>query len=145
MKVDVLNYLNSLLEGTGISKLSIKRSNSKIAISRNPNVQQKKATLKPSGPIKEKQDVPVTKSDNTFTVKSKTVGIFYRGTSKDNAAVVKIKDEIKKGDILGMINCMGVMEKIVSPISGTIKEILAENQKPVEYGNPLFLIEKNNK
>ncbi len=143
MKVNVLEYLNSIIEGTEVSKISIKRSNSKIVIKRNPGVKPLKASAQPQESKESPKPAESTKSSNDFTVKSKTVGIFYRGTAKNDSPVVKIGDVVKKGSVLGVINCMGVMEKVISPVSGKIKEILVENQKPVEYGNPLFIIEKN--
>ncbi len=144
MKVEILKYLNSILEETDIRELSIKRVNNKIIIHRNPALKKiKKVSISKAEPPKKRVEKISKKSEeNLYTIKSMTVGIFYRGKSKDDkTSLIKVGDEIKKNDLLGVIDCMGVMEKVTSPVSGKVKEILIENEKPVEYGHPLFIIE----
>ena len=73
-------------------------------------------------------------------VKSPMVGTFYRSASPGAKAFVEIGDQIKVGDTLCIIEAMKLLNEIEAEIAGTVKEILAENGQPVEYGQPLFVI-----
>jgi len=73
-------------------------------------------------------------------VKSPMVGTFYRTASPGAKAFVEVGDQIKPGDTLCIIEAMKLLNEIEAEIAGTVKEILAENGQPVEYGQPLFLI-----
>ena len=73
-------------------------------------------------------------------VKSPMVGTFYRSASPGAKAFVEIGDQIKPGDTLCIIEAMKLLNEIEAEIAGTVKEILAENGQPVEYGQPLFVI-----
>lgn len=73
-------------------------------------------------------------------VESPLVGTFYAAPSEDAAPFVTVGDTVKKGQTLAIIEAMKLMNEIESEYDGTIAEILAENGKPVEYGQPLFRI-----
>ena len=66
------------------------------------------------------------------------VGTFYRKPSPDDAAFVEVGDQVKKGDVLCIVEAMKVMNEIQSDLSGEIVEILVEDSDSVEYGQPLF-------
>ena len=83
------------------------------------------------------------KSDNLFEVKSPMVGTFYRSPSPDADAYVSVGNDVSPGTVLCIIEAMKLMNEIESEISGKIVKILVENAQPVEYNQPLFLIEKN--
>ena len=83
------------------------------------------------------------KSDNLFEVKSPMVGTFYRSPSPDADAYVSVGNDVSPGTVLCIIEAMKLMNEIKSEISGKIVKILVENAQPVEYNQPLFLIEKN--
>ena len=74
-------------------------------------------------------------------VKSPLVGTFYSSPSPDEPPFVLVGQEVREGDTLCIIEAMKVMNEIKAEKSGVIKEILAENGQPVEYGQPLFVIE----
>jgi acetyl-CoA carboxylase biotin carboxyl carrier protein len=74
-------------------------------------------------------------------VLSPFVGTFYRAPSPDADPYVKDGQMVKKGDVLCIIEAMKLMNEIESEVSGKVISILAENGQPVEYGEPLFLIE----
>ena len=76
-----------------------------------------------------------------FTVKSPMVGTFYRAASPSSPAFVEVGQTVKAGDTLCIIEAMKLMNEIEAEKSGVIKEILVENGTPVEYGEPLFIIE----
>ena len=73
-------------------------------------------------------------------VKSPLVGTFYNAQSPDAEPYVRIGDKVSKGQILGIVEAMKLMNEITSEYDGTVKEILVENEQMVEYGQPLFVI-----
>ena len=77
-------------------------------------------------------------SDKVIT--SPLVGTFYSSSSPDAESFVKEGDTVKKGQVLGIIEAMKLMNEIESDFDGKVAEILVENGQPVEYGQPLFRI-----
>ena len=73
-------------------------------------------------------------------VKSPLVGTFYSASSPDSAPFVKVGDTVKKGQVLGIVEAMKLMNEIESEFDGVVKEIQIENEQVVEYGQPLFVI-----
>ncbi len=82
------------------------------------------------------------KSDNVVEIRSPMVGTFYRAPAPDAEPYVEVGDEIHPGQILCIIEAMKLMNEIEAEISGKIVKILVENAQPVEYNQPLFLVEK---
>ena len=80
-------------------------------------------------------------SDNYLTVKSPIIGTFYRKPSPDKDVFVNVGDTIKEGDTLCVIEAMKLFNEIESDFSGKILKILVEDASPVEFDQPLFLIE----
>ena len=74
-------------------------------------------------------------------VKAPMVGTFYRSPSPDAKAFVEAGQAVKEGDTICIIEAMKLMNEIEADASGVVKAILVENGQPVEYGQPLFLIE----
>ncbi len=77
----------------------------------------------------------------TETIDAPLVGTFYRAASPDAAAFVKVGDRINADTVIGIIEAMKVMNEIKAEKCGVIKDILVENGQPVEYGQPLIIIE----
>lgn len=80
----------------------------------------------------------------TFTgnvVKSPLVGTYYAASSPESAPFVKVGDKVNKGQVLGIVEAMKLMNEIESEFDGTVKEILVENEQMVEFGQPMFVIE----
>ncbi len=73
-------------------------------------------------------------------ITSPVVGTFYRSPAPDEAAFVEVNDRITKGQIVCIIEAMKVMNEIEAEVSGQIVEVLVENGEPVEYGQPLMLV-----
>jgi acetyl-CoA carboxylase biotin carboxyl carrier protein len=69
------------------------------------------------------------------------VGTFYRSAQPGSAAFVSVGSEVKVGDTLCIIEAMKLMNEIEADCAGTIKSVLVENGSPVEFGQPLFVIE----
>ncbi|MEN2982083.1 MAG: acetyl-CoA carboxylase biotin carboxyl carrier protein [Thermus sp.] len=74
-------------------------------------------------------------------VKAPIVGTFYRAPAPDAPPYVKEGDRVEKGQVLCIIEAMKLMNEIESEVSGVVKKILVQNGEPVEYGQPLFLIQ----
>jgi len=75
------------------------------------------------------------------TVNSPMVGTFYRAPSPEAKPFVQVGDAVAKGDTLCIIEAMKLLNEIEAEEDGTVKEVLVENGQPVEYGQPLFVIE----
>ena len=86
---------------------------------------------------------PATESEDAslHIVKSPIVGTFYESPSPGTAAFVKVGDQVEQGQVLCIIEAMKLMNEIESKAAGRIVKVLVENGQPVEYGQPLFLLE----
>ena len=78
-----------------------------------------------------------------ITIKSPMIGTFYRSSSPDKPVFVNVGDEIKKGQALCIIEAMKLFNEIESEFSGKIVKVLVEDSTPVEYDQPLFLVDPN--
>jgi len=82
-----------------------------------------------------------TENDNFVTIKSPIIGTFYRKASPDKPAFVEIGQEIKEGDVLCVIEAMKLFNEIESEVQGKIVKILVDDSTPVEFDQPLFLVD----
>lgn len=80
-------------------------------------------------------------SANLITIKSPMIGTFYRASNPETPSFVSIGDEIKPGKVVCVIEAMKLFNEIESEVSGKIVKILVENATPVEFDQPLFLVE----
>ena len=115
------------------------------------NLELKKAvevisTEDKSGKIKQqvitKNDFLDEANSDYKEIKAPFVGTFYRSASPETKPYVAVGDVVKKGDILGIIEAMKIMNELAAPISGKIVEIRAEDGKMIEYNQVLFLLEE---
>jgi acetyl-CoA carboxylase biotin carboxyl carrier protein len=81
------------------------------------------------------------KADNLITIKSPMVGTFYRTPNPESPMFVNVGDEVKPGKVVCIIEAMKLFNEIESEISGKIVKVLVDNATPVEYDQPLFLVE----
>ncbi|MBX3254977.1 MAG: acetyl-CoA carboxylase biotin carboxyl carrier protein [Chitinophagaceae bacterium] len=91
----------------------------------------------------EKSKAAEAKADNLITIKSPMIGTFYRKPSPDKPLFVEVGDEVTPGKVVCIIEAMKLFNEIESEVSGKIVKILAEDASPVEYDQPLFLVEPN--
>ena len=84
---------------------------------------------------------PASNSPSGTQVTSPMVGTFYRAPSPGADPFVEVGTQVKKGDTLCIIEAMKLLNEIEAEVSGTVKEILVDNGSPVEFGQPLFVIE----
>lgn len=98
----------------------------------------------PSVPAAETPVAPVApKDDNSkyITIKSPIIGTFYRKPSPDKPVFVEVGSTIKEGDVLCIIEAMKLFNEIESEVSGKIVKILVDDSSPVEFDQPLFLVD----
>jgi len=83
------------------------------------------------------------KADNLITIKSPMIGTFYRRPSPDKPLLVDVGTDVAAGKVVCIIEAMKLFNEIESEISGTIVKVLVEDASPVEFDQPLFLVEPN--
>ena len=131
-------------------KINIKGSKSKVNETSAPIVQQSLPTPIPTPqPVviqtptskPDKVEESISPNDSYKTIKSPIIGTFYRKPSPDKDAFVNVGDTVNEGDTLCVIEAMKLFNEIESDFSGKIVKILVEDASPVEFDQPLFLIE----
>lgn len=150
MDLRKLKKLIDLVEESGISELELTEGEEKVRISRalmpsNAPVMQYMAAPQ-TAPVAQSAPVPtaaapVVAEVEGHTVKSPMVGTFYRSSSPDAKPFVDVGSKVAVGDTLCIIEAMKLLNEIESDVAGVVKKILLENGQPVEYGEPLFIIE----
>lgn len=80
-------------------------------------------------------------SSNNITIKSSMIGTFYRSSSPEKPSFVNVGDTIKEGDTICIIEAMKLFNEIESEISGTIVKVLVDDSTPIEFDQPLFLVD----
>jgi acetyl-CoA carboxylase biotin carboxyl carrier protein len=96
----------------------------------------------PAAPAAPVAAAPAPVADNLYTVKSPMIGTFYRAAGPDKDNFVEVGSEIAPGKTLCVIEAMKLFNEIDSEISGKIVKILVDNASPVEFDQPLFVVEK---
>ena len=84
---------------------------------------------------------PSVKEENLVTIKSPMIGTFYRKPSPDKPLFVEVGDDIQVGKVVCIIEAMKLFNEIESEVSGKLVKILVEDATPVEYDQPLFLVD----
>jgi acetyl-CoA carboxylase biotin carboxyl carrier protein len=114
-----------------------------VPVAQVPVVQQAQPVAQPVAESKtpEKKDTSAANEANLVTIKSPMIGTFYRAAGPDKPIYVNVGDEIKSGKVLCIIEAMKLFNEIESEISGRIVKVLVDDASPVEYDQPLFLVE----
>lgn len=156
MDLRKLKKLIDLVQESGIGEIEITEGEEKVRICRqSASSQQVLMTAAPMQmPMAAPAALPGTASapgaaneaekaaePTGHTLKSPMVGTFYRAPSPGAPAFIEVSQAVTKGQTLCIIEAMKLLNEIESDVAGTIKAILVENGQPVEYGQPLFLIE----
>jgi acetyl-CoA carboxylase biotin carboxyl carrier protein len=94
-----------------------------------------------SAPVDKSAKASEAPAGNTVTIKSPMIGTFYRSPSPDKSSFVNVGDEISPGKVVCIIEAMKLFNEIESEIQGKIVKVLVEDASPVEYDQPLFLVE----
>lgn len=150
MDLRKLKKLIELVEESGIAELEITEGEEKVRISKSPSSTQTYVTgapilQQPVAPAAAGAITPATAAAELLpeghVVKSPMVGTFYRTSAPGADPFVEVGQTVKAGDTLCIIEAMKLLNEIESDKSGIIKAVLVENGQPVEYGEPLFVIE----
>lgn len=145
MKIEEIKTIVKLMSENDLTEFKIEAEDMHLCIKRggqnaNPIIAQ---TLSPvvAAPAAAPAAAPVAAAPAGETIDSPIVGTFYRSSAPGVDAFVKIGSKVEPDTTVCIIEAMKVMNEIKAEKSGVIKEILAENGQPVEYGQPLFVIE----
>jgi acetyl-CoA carboxylase biotin carboxyl carrier protein len=142
MELEDLKVLIELLKETDITELLVEKEGTKVKIKREKmfssvEIPSQKTAALQEAILKEAEE----ETQRLITVTSPIVGTFYRSPSPDAPAFVDVGLRVKKGQVLCIIEAMKLMNEIESEADGIVVKALVENGQPVEYGEPLFLIE----
>jgi acetyl-CoA carboxylase biotin carboxyl carrier protein len=150
MDIKQIQDLIRFVSKSGVNEVSIEQENFKITIKTNavativnaniPDVSYAHAPAAAPA-VAAPALAPVADTSHYVTVKSPMIGTFYRSASPDKPLFVNVGDEIKPGSVLCIIEAMKLFNEIESEVSGRIVKILVDNASPVEYDQPLFLVE----
>ena len=153
MDLRKIKKLMELLEESGIAEIEVKEGEESIKLSRNITssavplqqmVQQPMMAPQQQAPLAASQ-VENKKDDslneNRNTVNSPMVGTFYASASPESKPFVTVGQSVKKGDTLCILEAMKMMNQVQAESDGKILEILIDNAEPVEFDQPLFVIE----
>ncbi len=154
MDLRKLKKLIDLVQESGIGEIEITEGEEKVRICRQPagSPQVLMAAAPMQMPMSAPAGLPAPappaaaasaqpEEPTGHTLKSPMVGTFYRAPSPGAPVFVEVGQSVAKGQTLCIIEAMKLLNEIESDVAGTIKAILVENGQPVEYGQPLFLIE----
>jgi acetyl-CoA carboxylase biotin carboxyl carrier protein len=151
MDLRKLKTLIDLVAESGIAELEVTEGEDKVRIAKfSPAPAAPTSTVTTAGTV-----TPIALPATTSTgvtaptvevpaghvVKSPMVGTFYRSPSPGASPFVEIGQTVKPGDTLCIIEAMKLLNEIEAEVGGTVKEILVDNGQPVEFGQPLFIIE----
>jgi acetyl-CoA carboxylase biotin carboxyl carrier protein len=149
MDIRKVKKLIELLEESGIAEIEINEGEESVRISRY-------STTAPAAPIQQYAPAPaapapaaVAETESAsetpavigHTVNAPMVGTFYTASAPGSPDFVKVGDSVNEGDTVCIIEAMKILNQIEADMSGTVKAILVENAQPVEFGQPLIVIE----
>lgn len=146
-----------MISDSDVDEVSIEEGDFKIKVKKTGTVEQitytqpaaaPAAPAQPAPPQAPAQPAPTAESASKptasgETVKSPIVGTYYQAASPDSDPFVKVGDTVQKGQTLCIIEAMKIMNEIEAEFGGTLKEILVTDGTPVEFDQPLFIIEKS--
>jgi len=154
MDINLIKRLIKIVEQSEITEFSVQEGDLKLRISKNSNLsyqghiqsnnefQKQNSTNQPVLPVPESQTANTDKKESKLhEIKSPIVGTFYTAPSPDADPYIRIGDIVSPGSVLCIVEAMKLMNEIESDMSGKIVKIFVENASPVEYNQPLFLIE----
>ncbi len=141
MELEDLKSLIELLKDTDITELLVEKEGTKVKIRRDKIFSPMEITTHKTPALQEHLIKEVEEETRLITVTSPIVGTFYRSPSPEASPFIELGVKVKKGQVLCIIEAMKLMNEIESEIDGIVVKALVENGQPVEYGEPLFLIE----
>jgi acetyl-CoA carboxylase biotin carboxyl carrier protein len=141
-----IRRLAELLREYGLSEVEVEREGVRIRLRR----EAAPVAAAPAGPLST-APTPVgslvaaeaagADEAHLLTIEAPMVGTFYRAPAPDAQPFVREGDRVKKGQVVCIVEAMKLMNEIESKVAGRVAKVLVENSQPVEYGQPLFLLE----
>jgi len=152
MDLNLIKKLIKILESSDVTDLEIEENGTRVKLAKKVRVNQTVSYGSPqmTAPVNQQTSVSVLKTEDKKAVdenaglheiKSPIVGTFYRAPAPDADSYAQVGDVISVGSVLCIVEAMKLMNEIESDANGKIVKILVENGKPVEYNQPLFLIQ----
>ncbi|HES76346.1 MAG TPA: acetyl-CoA carboxylase biotin carboxyl carrier protein [bacterium] len=151
MDIRTIKKLIELLDSSGVAEIEVKEGDTAVRISRMPAhmpVMQQQPMPQPmvfNAPAPTASasapSAPTTEAATGHAVTSPMVGTFYRSASPDSKAFVEVGQSVKVGDTICIIEAMKMFNQIEADKAGVVKAILCENGQPVEFDQPLVIIE----
>ena len=146
MDLRKLKTLIDLVSESDVSELEITEAEGKVRIVKGGTVAPPPMTYAVAPPVAPQAPAPVAAPAapppvKGFVVKSPMVGTFYRSATPGGEPLVDVGSSVKEGDTLCIIEAMKILNEIDSEQVGSITQVLVENGQPVEFGQPLFVIE----
>ncbi|SMC80164.1 acetyl-CoA carboxylase biotin carboxyl carrier protein [Pedobacter nyackensis] len=156
MDIKQIQELIKFVSRSGVNEVAIEQEDFKITIKTNqaptyvqatvpaqiaPAVAPAPAAQQLAAPTETKASAPVEETSKYITIKSPMIGTFYRSASPDKPSFVNVGDEVTTGKVICIIEAMKLFNEIESEVSGKIVKVLVDNASPVEYDQPLFLVE----
>ena len=144
---DKLKEIIHILENSDVNEIEATFWGKKFRVVKNsPNIiggsSDKISTTSPNhSPVSDNNEDQVSDSENQKSILSPMPGVFYSSQSPEKPPYVKVGDTVKAGQVLCIIESMKIMNEIESEYNGIIKEIIVNNSDPVEFNQPIFIIE----
>ena len=143
----LIRELAKILNSEGLSEIEVEQKGMRIRVARNVTVSAAVApppvasALQAPPPVSAPASSAETDENHPGTIKSPMVGTAYRSPEPNAPAFVEVGSVVKKGQTLMIIEAMKTMNHIAAPRPGTVKAILVENGHPVEFDEPLIIVE----
>ncbi|MFA5004691.1 MAG: acetyl-CoA carboxylase biotin carboxyl carrier protein [Candidatus Omnitrophota bacterium] len=151
MNIKEIKEMINLMNENGLVELEVEKEDMRIRLKKtasgiegfNAPVLLERQSVQPAAASQRHQAQPEASvpSVKTVEIKSPMVGTFYRAPSPESPAYVEVGQTIEPGQVICIVEAMKLMNEIKSEIRGKILEILVDNAEPVEFGQPIFLIE----
>lgn len=139
---ELIRSLADLLKETGLTEIEIERDDARIRVSRSgPAMAAAPAIAAPPPPAAPAAPAPVSDANHPGAVQSPMVGTAFRAPEPGGKPYVDVGDTVRQGDTLLIVEAMKTMNQIPAPRAGKITKILVEDGQPVEFGEPLLIIE----
>ncbi|OHX65520.1 acetyl-CoA carboxylase biotin carboxyl carrier protein [Flammeovirga pacifica] len=166
MKAPEVKDLISFIANSGLQEVNVETAEIKLHVKRNPEAVAAPVAApvlasapvaplaapataelpasQPAAPAVEAPsapEAPAADTSNYIEIKSPMIGTFYTAPNPDSDTFVNVGETVKKGDVVCIIEAMKLFNEIESEVSGTIVKVLVDNMSPVEYDQPLYLVD----
>jgi len=138
---DLIRELATLLTETGLSEIEIERDETRIRVVRTVTIAAAPQVIVPAVSPSAGASAPVSDSNHPGVVHSPMVGTAFRAPEPGGKPYVEVGDQVRQGETLLIVEAMKTMNQIPAPRSGKVIKILVEDGQPVEFGEPLLIIE----